>query len=111
MTVHGQHYWASRFAADASQLDKRRKAGLEQAAALRQTWPQIQAIHLFGSILDERLRDHAEYDLLVEGLAAAAWIDAIVLAERLGPLSVGLKRREDINDDLAERLHRRSQTL
>ena len=96
MTVHGQHYWASRFAA---------------APALRQTWPEIQAMHLFGSILDDRSRDHSDFDLLVEGLAGAALIDTIGLAERLGPLPVDLKCREDFNDDLAERLLRHSQTL
>ena len=115
MTVHGQHYWASRFAADAEHLEKRRQAGIKRAqaavSALRQIWPEIQTVHLFGSILDERFRDHSDLDLLVEGFPAAALIDAVGLAERLGPLSVDLKRREDFNDDLAERLHRRSQTL
>ena len=115
MTVHGQHYWASRFAADAAQLEQRRQAGLKQAhaapAALRQTWPEIEAIHLFGSVLDERFRDHSDLDLLVEGLPAAALIDAIGLAETSGPLPVDLKRREDFSKDLAERLLRRSQTF
>ena len=115
MTVHGQHYWASRFAADAAQLEQRRQAGLKQAhaaaAALRQTWPEIEAIHLFGSVLDERFRDHSDLDLLVVGLPAAALIDAIGLAETSGPLPVDLKRREDFSKDLAERLLRRSQTL
>ena len=115
MTIHASHYWASRFAADAAQLEQRRQAGLHQAhaaaAALRQTWPQIQAIHLFGSILDERFRDHSDLDLLVDGLPAAAQIDAIGLAETSGPLPVYLKRREDFSHDLAERLLRRSQTL
>ena len=68
-------------------------------------------IHLFGSVLDERFRDHSELDLLVEGLPAAALIDAIGLAETSGPLPVDLKRREDFSKDLAERLLRRSQTL
>ena len=115
MTVPRQHYWASRFAADAEHLEKRRQAGLHQAqaaaAALRQTWPQIQAIHMFGSVLNDRFRDHSDLDLLVEGLPAAALIDAIGLAETSGPLPVDLKRREDFSKDLAERLLRRSQTL
>ena len=82
MTVHGQHYWATRFSADAAQLEQRRQASLKQvhaaAAALRQTWPEIEAIGL---------------------------------AETSGPLPVDLKRREDFSNDLAERLLRRSQTL
>ena len=48
---------------------------------------------------------------MVEGLPAAALIDAIGLAETSGPLHVDQKRREDFSDYQAERLLGRSQTL
>ena len=115
MTVHGQHYWTERFAADAAQLEQRRQAGLNQAQtaadALRQAWPEIRAIHLFGSILDERFREHSDLDLLVDGLPVSDLLDAITLAEAAGPLRVDLKRREDFSDDLSDRLLRRSRPL
>ena len=115
MTVHGQHYWAKRFAADAAQLEQRRQAGLHQAHAaadaLRQAWPDVRAIHVFGSILDERFRDHSDLDLLVDGLPASDLLDAIALAEAAGPLPVDLKRREDFSADLSNRLLRRSRPL
>jgi len=115
MTVHAQQYWASRLAADAAQLEHRRQAGLiqaaEAAAALRKAWPTIRTVHLFGSILDDRFREHSDLDLLVDGLPANALLDAIALAEATGPLPVDLKRREDFSVDLSERLLRQSQPL
>ena len=115
MTVHAQHYWANRFAADAAQLEQRRQAGLKQAQAaadaLRLAWPEVRAIHLFGSILDERFRDHSDLDLLVDGLPASDLLDAIALAEAAGPLPVDLKRREDFSADLGDRLLRHSRLL
>ena len=115
MTIHARHYWASRFAADAAQLEQRRQAGLNQAQAaadaLRLAWPEVRAIHLFGSILDERFRDHSDLDLLVDGLPASDLLDAIALAEAAGPLPVDLKRREDFSADLGDRLLRHSRLL
>ena len=77
----------------------------------RQAWPEVRAIHLFGSILDERFREHSDLDLLVDGLPASDLLDAIALAEAAGPLPVDLKRREDFSDDLSDRLLRRSRLL
>ena len=115
MTVHGQDYWAKRFAADAAQLEQRRQTGLNQAQAaadaLRQAWPDVRAVHLFGSILDERFREHSDLDLLVDGLPASDLLDAIALAEAAGPLPVDLKRREDFSADLGDRLLRHSRLL
>ncbi len=89
--------------------------GRNQAAAaaqeLRQAWPSIRAVHLFGSILDARFRDHSDLDLLVEGLPPDGLLEAIALAEAARPLAVDLKRQEDLSDDLVDRLLRRSQTL
>ena len=113
MTLHVQEYWKQRFAADREQLEKRRQEGLAQAtkaaAAMREKWPQIRAVHLFGSVLDDRFRSHSDLDLLVEGLPPASLLDAI--AEGTGPLPVDLKRREDLNNDLVQRLLRKSKSL
>ena len=78
---------------------------------MRERWPDIRSIHLFGSVLDDRFRSHSDLDLLVEGLPPAALLDAIALADGAGPLPVDLKRREDLKNDLVQRLLRKSQTL
>ena len=115
MTVHAQQYWQQRLRADRTQLQRRRQEGFHQAEtaaqAMRDTWPDIRAVHLFGSILGEGFRDHSDLDLLVEGLPAAALLDALALAEAAGPLPVDLKRQEDLSDDLVRRLLRRSRPL
>ena len=84
---------------------------VEAAAVLRKAWPTIRTVHLFGSVLDERFREHSDLDLLVDGLPANALLDAIALVEAAGPLPVDLKRREDFSVDLSERLLRQSQPL
>ena len=115
MTLHAQEYWKQRFAADREQLEKRRQEGLAEAtkaaAAMRESWPQVRAVYLFGSVLDDRFRSHSDLDLLVDGLPPAAFLDAIAIAEDAGPLPVDLKRQEDFSDDLVQRLLRKSQTL
>ena len=115
MTLHAQEYWRKRFAADRAQLEQTRQEGLAQASkaaeAMCERWPQIRAVHLFGSVLDDRFRSHSDLDLLVEGLPPPALLDAIRLAEEAGPLPVDLKRREDLSDDLVQRLLSKSQTL
>ena len=89
--------------------------GLNQAGAaaraLRQTWPSNRAVEQFGSILDARFRDHSDLDLLVEGLPHDGLLNAIAHAEAEGPLALDLKRQEDLNNDLVDRLLRRGQTL
>ena len=115
MTLHAEQYWRKRFAADREQLEQTRQEGLAQAtkaaAAMRDRWPQIRTIYLFGSVLDDRFRSHSDLDLLVEGLPPAALLDAIALTEGAGPLPVDLKRREDLSDDLIQRLLRKSKSL
>ena len=115
MTLHAQEYWRQRFAADREQLEKRRQEGLAQAtkaaAAMREKWPQIRAVYVFGSVLDERFRSHSDLDLLVDGLPPGSLLDAIAIAEDAGPLPVDLKRQEDLSEDLVQRLLRKSLTL
>ena len=115
MPTYADQYWRQRFAADREQLEQCRKEGLAQAfsaaAAMRQRWPQIRAIHLFGSVLDQSFRSHSDLDLLIEGLPPTALLDAIRLAEEAGPLLVDLKRKEDLSEDLVQRFLRKSQSL
>ncbi|RNC90859.1 MAG: hypothetical protein ED554_06775 [Synechococcus sp. YX04-3] len=116
MTLHAQEYWRQRFPADREQLEKTRQEGLAQASkaaeAMRERWPQIRAVHPFGSVLDDhRFRSHSDLALLVEGLPLTALLDAIALAEDSGTLLVDMKRREDLSEDLVQRLLRISQTL
>jgi predicted nucleotidyltransferase len=68
-------------------------------------------VHWFGSILDAPFRDHSDLDLLVEGLSPDGLLEANALAEAAGPMAVGLKRQEDLSDDLVDRLMCRSQIL
>ena len=115
MTIHAEQYWKKRFAADREELEKIRQEGFAQAAkaaaAMRERWPQIREVHLFGSVLDDRFRSHSDLDVLVDGLPPGSLLDAIAIAEDAGPLPVDLKRREDLNDDLVQRLLRKSQTV
>ena len=115
MTLYAEQYWKKRFATDREQLEQKRQAGLAQAAkaasTMRQRWPLIKAIHLFGSILDEQFRSHSDLDLLVDGLPPESLISAIGIAEEAGPLPVDLKRREDLSEDLVQRLLRKSHKI
>ena len=115
MTLHAEQYWKQRFAADREQLEQKRQAGLAQAAkaasTMRHRWPQIKAVHLFGSVLGEQFRSHSDLDLLVDGLLPESLISAIGIAEEAGPLPVDLKRREDLSEDLVQRLLRKSHRI
>jgi len=115
MSVHAQYRWQQRFAADQQRLEQRRAQGLDQvreAASLwRQRWPSITRIWCFGSVLTSGFREHSDLDLLIEGLPPEGWLEAVALAERTGPLSVDLKRIEDLPPDLLARLLRHSQEL
>ena len=51
---------------------------------MKKAWPSIRAVHLFGSILDARFRDHTDLDLLVEGLPPDGLFNAIAMAEAAG---------------------------
>ena len=62
-------------------------------------------------MLASGFRDHSDLDLLIEGLPPKGWLEAVALAEHLGPLSVDLKRTEDLPPDLLARLLRHSQEL
>jgi predicted nucleotidyltransferase len=59
---------------------------------------------VFGSVLGPGFRDHSDLDLLAEGLPAGALLEAVAVAEAEGPLTVDLKRLEDLAPELSRRL-------
>ena len=115
MNVHAQHHWQQRFAEDRQLLEQRRVQALgqarEAASLWRQRWLSITRIWCFGSVLAAGFREHSYLDLMIEGLPPEAWLEALALAERPGPLSVDLKRAEDLPPELQARLLRHSQEL
>jgi predicted nucleotidyltransferase len=115
MSFHAQATWQKRFAEDRQDLERRRGQGLDQArqaaVVLAGRWPGIRQVWLFGSLLGESFREHSDLDLLVEGLPAEALIEALGLAERQGPMAVDLRRAEDLELELRQRLLRRSKAL
>jgi predicted nucleotidyltransferase len=115
MPLHAQAIWRQRFADDRQALERRRGQGLEQArqaaVALAARWPDIRQVWIFGSVLGPGFREHSDLDLLVEGLPANSVIEALGLAEQQGPMAVDLKRAEDLEPELCQRLLRRSRAL
>ena len=57
MNTHAQGYWQRRFAVDKNLLEEQRELALQQirsaAVALRERWPLIKSIWVFGSVLGE----------------------------------------------------------
>lgn len=76
-------------------------AGLA-AEALRERWPVLQGVWLFGSALDaSSFRHHSDLDLVVEGLPAAAQLEALGLVEGVVDQSLAKAGQKDIAIDLA----------
>ena len=115
MNTHAQSYWQRRFAADKNLLEEQRELALQQirlaAVALRERWPLIKSIWVFGSVLGEGFHEESDIDLMVEGLPPQDLLGAIKLAETDACRSVDLKRAEDISAELRFRLLRISEAL
>lgn len=115
MNTHAQSYWQRRFAVDKNLLEEQRELALQQirlaAIALRERWPLIKSIWVFGSVLGEGFHEESDIDLMVEGLPPQDLLRAIKLAETDACRSVDLKRVEDISAELRFRLLRISETL
>lgn len=78
--------------------------GRGAALRLRDRWPDLRGMWVFGSVLGPGFRDHSDLDLLAEGLPPGALLEAMALAEAEGPLTVDLKRVEDLDPNLRRRL-------
>jgi len=80
---HHQHL-QQRWAEEQRLLEQRRQRLVAAARALRQRWPVVQGVWLFGSAQSpEAFRRHSDLDLAVEGLPAEAHLQAIGEVERV----------------------------
>jgi len=97
-------------------------AATRAAQALRERWPLLQGVWLFGSVLDPAaFQRHSDLDLAVEGLPAAAQLEALGLVESVvDPLlahagqrgiAIDLARCEDLPPHWQERLRRQALAL
>ena len=85
--AHRQN-WQRRLQAEAEAIAQRRLLAEQQAqqaaAILRDRWPEICAVRLFGSVLEPSFGLNSDLDLCVEGLPSEALLDAMeVLDEAL----------------------------
>ena len=78
--AHRQH-WQRRLQAEAEAIAQRRLLAEQQAqqaaAILRDRWPEICAVRLFGSVLEPSFSLNSDLDLCVEGLPSEALLEAM----------------------------------
>ena len=125
VNLHHQHL-QRRWAQEQGLVEERRQllllAAGRAAEALRERWPMVQGVWLFGSALDaSSFRRHSDLDLVVEGLPAAAQLEALGLVEGVVDQSLANAGQEGIAIDLArwedlpchwqERLRRQAMAL
>ncbi len=114
------------WAEEAEALERRRQrlqaAAGEVAGALKQQWPELEAMWLFGSAATPQgFRRHSDLDLALAGLPAAAQIAALALAERQVDaalaaagetgIAIDLVRLEDLDPHWQGRIRQRAQRL
>ncbi len=123
--IHHQHL-QRRWAEERRLLEARRQhvllAAGRAAHALRERWPGLRGVWVFGSVLqpDSFLR-HSDLDLVVEGLPSVDQLEALGLVERVvDPLladagqrgiAIDLARWEDLPPHWWERLRRHALAL
>ena len=127
---HHQHL-QPRWSEEQRLLEQRRQrlvAAAELAAAelaaraLRQRWPVVQGVWLFGSAQSpEAFRRHSDLDLAVEGLPEEAHLQAIGEVERVvdpalvaageSGIAIDVVRSEDLPPHWRERLRERALPL
>ena len=123
--LHHQHL-QRRWAQEQGLLEERRQrllvAAAQAAEALRERWPVVEGAWLFGSALEaSSFQRHSDLDLVLEGLPAAAQLEALGLVERVVDQSLANAGQEGIAIDLArwedlpchwqERLRRQAMAL
>lgn len=117
---HLQRGWAE----EKGRLEDRRQqllvAAGKAAMALRERWPTLAGVWLFGSVLKPTaFQRHSDLDLVVEGLPAAAQLEALGIVEHVVDsimahagqpgIAIDLARLEDLSPHWQDRL--RSQAL
>lgn len=82
-----RRHWQQRRQAEAAAIAERRQWAERQAQqsahALRGRWPQIEAVWLFGSVLEPGFTLESDLDLCVAGLPSAALLEALALLDHL----------------------------
>lgn len=99
---HLQRRWAQ----EQGLLEERRQllrlAAGRAAKALRERWPIVQGVWLFGSALEaSSFRRHSDLDVVVEGLPSVAQLEALGLVESVVDQSLANAGQEGIAIDLA----------
>ena len=123
--LHHQHL-QRRWAQEQGLVEERRQllllAAGRAAKALRERWPIVQGVWLFGSALDaSSFRRHSDLDVVVEGLPSVAQLEALGLVEgvvdqslaNVGQegIAIDLARWEDLPSHWQERLRRQAIAL
>jgi predicted nucleotidyltransferase len=103
--LHHQHL-QRRWAQEQGLVEERRQlllvAAVRAAEAMRERWPVLQGVWLFGSALEaSSFRRHSDLDLVVEGLPAATQPEALGLVEAVVDQSLANAGQEGIAIDLA----------
>ena len=117
VTAAQRQHWQRRLEAEAAAVAERTAAArqLAQASAqlLREHWPGLEAIWLFGSLQEGRFGLGSDVDLAVAGLPADALLSAMALLEPLqcGEIAVDLVRFEDLDPHWQQRLAERAELL
>jgi predicted nucleotidyltransferase len=117
-----ERHWAE----EQRQLERRRQVLMEAAAAaaraLRERWPMLQGVWLFGSAQEPAsFQRHSDLDLAVEGLPADAQGEALGVVEGIvdgalaaageGGIAIDVVRSEDLPPHWRERLRQRARAL
>lgn len=117
-----ERHWAE----EQRQLERRRQVLMEAAAAaaraLRERWPMLQGVWLFGSAQEPgSFQRHSDLDLAVEGLPADAQGEALGVVEGIvdgalaaageGGIAIDVVRSEDLPPHWRERLRQRARAL
>jgi predicted nucleotidyltransferase len=123
--LHHQHL-QRRWAQEQGLVEQRRQrllvAAGRAAEALRERWPIVQGVWLFGSALDaSSFRRHSDLDVVVEGLPSVAQLEALGLVEgvvdqslaNVGQegIAIHLARWEDLPSHWQERLRQQAMAL
>ena len=119
---HLQRRWAQEQGLVEERRQLLRVAAGRAAMALRERWPIVQGVWLFGSALEaSSFRRHSDLDVVVEGLPSVAQLEALGLVESVVDQSLANAGQEGIAIDLArwedlpchwqERLRRQAMAL
>jgi predicted nucleotidyltransferase len=123
MVVSPSHrrYWRQRRAEAIASAQAReqaaRRLATEAAVVLRQGWPGIEGVWLFGSVAEGRCHNSSDIDLAVAGLPPEALLTATAALDRLAAagqdpvIPVDLVRLESLPPHWQQRIRERALVL